>query len=71
MSAILPAPPALDSLSGKAELAEVHRIQDTRTTAMAAHAQADEAEETMFAFKDVMGDKFEAAKSETRKFLGL
>lgn len=60
ISAILPAPPADRSPRANAELAEVHRIQDTRTEAMIKHARADEAEETMFAFRDVMGDKFTA-----------
>jgi acid phosphatase (class A) len=58
---ILPAPPANDSVRGKAELAEVHRIQETRTAAEIAHAKADDAEEDMFIFKDVMGEKFTAA----------
>jgi acid phosphatase (class A) len=61
MAAILPAPPADDSPRGRAELAEVHRLQDTRTEAMIAHAQADDAEEDMFVFKDVLGEKFTAA----------
>jgi acid phosphatase (class A) len=58
---ILPAPPANDSVRGKAELAEVHRIQETRTAAEIAHAKADDSEEDMFVFKDVMGEKFTAA----------
>jgi acid phosphatase (class A) len=61
MAAVLPAPPADNSPRGKAELAEVHRLQDTRTAAMIAHAQADDAEEDMFVFKDVLGDRFTAA----------
>jgi acid phosphatase (class A) len=60
VAAILPAPPADGSTRGKAELAEVHRLQDTRTEAMIAHARADDAEEDMFVFKDVLGDKFTA-----------
>lgn len=61
MAAVLPAPPADNSLRGKEELAEVHRLQETRTEAMIAHAKADDAEEDMFAFKDVLGDRFTAA----------
>ena len=58
MAAILPAPPADNSPRGKAELAEVYKIQETRTEAQIAHAQADDAEEDMFVFKDVLGDRF-------------
>lgn len=58
---ILPAPPADDSARGKAELAEVHRLQDTRTPAQVAHVQADDTEEDMFIFRDVLGEKFTAA----------
>ncbi|HYA18354.1 MAG TPA: phosphatase PAP2 family protein [Bryobacteraceae bacterium] len=43
------------------ELPEVHRIQDTRTPADVRQAQADDAEEDMFVFKTVLGDKFNGA----------
>jgi len=61
MAAVLPAPPAGNSPRGRAELAEVHHIQATRTEAMIADAKADDAEEDMFVFKDVLGEKFTAA----------
>jgi acid phosphatase (class A) len=60
MAAILPTPPAGDSPQGAAELAEVHRLQNTRTPAEIARAKADDAEEDMFIFKDVLGEKFQA-----------
>ena len=58
IAALLPNPPATGSAALKADLAELHRIQETRTPAQIAHAKADEAEESMFAFKDVVGPRF-------------
>jgi acid phosphatase (class A) len=58
VAAILPNPPADNSVRGKAELREVHRLQETRTAEQVAHAKADDAEEDMFIFKDVLGEKF-------------
>src|SRR5215831_19010397 len=55
---ILPAPPASDSWQAAMELADLHRIQETRTPEQVAHARADDAEESMFAFKDVLGPAF-------------
>ncbi len=60
VAAILPNPPADNSPAAIAELAEVHRLQDTRQAAAIARAKADDAEEDMFIFKDVLGDKFTA-----------
>jgi acid phosphatase (class A) len=57
---ILPNPPADHSPEGAAELAEVHRLQDTRKAEQIAHAKADDAEEDIFIFRDVLGDKFVA-----------
>jgi acid phosphatase (class A) len=55
-SLILPSPPTTE---GAAEdLKEIHRIQQTRSAARVAQAQADDAEEDMFVFKDVLGEKF-------------
>jgi acid phosphatase (class A) len=58
LSAILPNPPADDSPQGKAELAEVHHLQERRLPAQIAHAKADDAEEDMFIFRHIVGDKF-------------
>ena len=55
---LLPEPPAQDSVVTKAELAELHRIEQTRTPEQIAKVKADEAEEDMFAFKDVLGPNF-------------
>ena len=61
VASILPNPPADNSPQGKAELAEMHRLQDRRLAAQIEHAKADDAEEDIFIFKDVVGDKFTAA----------
>ena len=61
IASLLPNPPAAGSPASKADLAELHRIQDARTPDQIAHAKADEAEESMFAFQDVIGEKFTRA----------
>jgi acid phosphatase (class A) len=53
-------PPAQDSALTKAELAEVHRVEQTRTPEQVAAAQADDKEEDIFSYRDVMGDGFAA-----------
>lgn len=58
MTKILMAPAANDSWQTLAELAELHRIEATRTPADIAHAQHDDVEEHMFIFEDVLGPKF-------------
>jgi acid phosphatase (class A) len=55
VASILPNPPGDNSKQAIAELAEVHRLQDTRQAAQIAHAKADDAEEDIFIFKDVIG----------------
>jgi acid phosphatase (class A) len=55
---ILPTPPANDSWKTLEELAELHRIEQTRTPAQIKHAQEDDSEESIFSFADVMGPKF-------------
>ena len=66
---ILQSPPAADSAVTQAELAELHRIQASRTDADAAQAKADDAEESLFIYKTVLGEKFnEAALPLTTAF---
>jgi acid phosphatase (class A) len=60
LSLIVPPPPAQDSAAVKDELAELHRIQQTRTPAQVAAAQADNKEEDIFIFRTVLGDNFRA-----------
>jgi acid phosphatase (class A) len=60
LNLILPPPPARDSAITTAELAELHRIEATRTPAQIAQAQADDHEEDIFIFKTVLGPGFTA-----------
>jgi acid phosphatase (class A) len=55
---LIPLPPPLDGAVGQAELAELHRIEETRTAAQVAQAVADDAGENIFAFKAVFGPGF-------------
>lgn len=55
---ILPTPPAADSETTKAELAELHRLEAARTEAEAENAKWDDEHENVFLFKGVLGDKF-------------
>jgi acid phosphatase (class A) len=64
LAAILPAPPATDSLTTKAELAEVEHLQSTATAAQKAQAVAD-AKASVFFFADVLGPNFTAEKLPT------
>jgi acid phosphatase (class A) len=59
LPALLPDPPASDSSIGKAELAELHKIEATRTSQQVAAARADENEEDIFAYKTVFGAGFD------------
>lgn len=60
-SAILASPPAMDSWQTRMELAELHRLQETRTENEIAHAKADDAEEDMFVYGTVLGASFTRA----------
>jgi len=70
VASFLPTPPANDSAATRAELAELHHLQDTRTPAEVAHAQADDAEEDIFIFRDVLGDKFDKENLPLTALLG-
>ncbi|MDB5774083.1 MAG: phosphoesterase PA-phosphatase related [Herbaspirillum sp.] len=58
MEQYLATPPAADSPTTKAELALLHGLQSTRTPAQIAQAKADDQLETMFIYKNVLGEKF-------------
>ena len=58
VASILPSPPAADSKQNASDLAELHRLQDARTPAQIERAKADDAEQDIFIFKNVLGDKF-------------
>jgi acid phosphatase (class A) len=60
LAALIADPPARDSATGKAELAELHRIEATRTGGEVAAAKADEAEEDLFVYTTVLGPPFNA-----------
>jgi acid phosphatase (class A) len=61
VAALLPSPPASDSAVTRRDLAELHHIEETRTADQIAGARADEAEEDIFIFRNVLGDKFKRA----------
>jgi acid phosphatase (class A) len=58
---ILPAPPAATSDTTKAELAELHRIEAVRTREQSAQAIADDKEESIFIFRNEIGNMFTPA----------
>ncbi len=55
---LLPEPAAVGSAEDKRELAELHRLEKTRTPAQIAAARADEAGEDIFAYRTVFGAGF-------------
>ena len=59
---LLEAPPANDSAETKSELAELHRIQDSRTPAQVAQAQVDDREEDIFVYREVVGEKLDPTR---------
>jgi acid phosphatase (class A) len=61
LSLILPLPPSQDSETTKAELAYVHRVEQTRNPEQVAAAQADDREEDLFIFTQAIGPKFTKA----------
>jgi acid phosphatase (class A) len=58
LPALIPDPPAPGSAEYKSELAELHRIEASRTPAQVAAAKADEAGEGIFAYATVFGSGF-------------
>jgi acid phosphatase (class A) len=55
---VLPPPPAETSAQEADELAELHRIEASRTAEQEERAKADEAEENVFAYRTVFGKDF-------------
>jgi acid phosphatase (class A) len=70
MGDLLPPPAAVGSAANDAELAELHRIEQTRTPEQVAQAKADDAEEDMFVFKTVLGPNFTPAALPLTAALG-
>jgi acid phosphatase (class A) len=60
LGSIIPGPPADGSDAAKAELIELHHIQDTRTPEQIKAAQDDDTEEDIFVFRTVLGAGFHA-----------
>jgi acid phosphatase (class A) len=58
LSLIVPPPPPQDSPTVKAELSELHQIEETRTPTQVAAAQGDDKEEDIFIFRAVLGPSF-------------
>jgi acid phosphatase (class A) len=58
LPALISDPPAVGSAANNAQLAELHRIQKSRTPAQIAAAKADEAEEDIFVYKTIFGPDF-------------
>jgi acid phosphatase (class A) len=58
IASLLPAPPAAGSPAEKAELAELIHIQETRSPDQVARAKADDADESIFIYRNVVGDQF-------------
>jgi acid phosphatase (class A) len=58
---ILPNPPGQNSQTTRVELAELHRIEASRTPQQIAAAQADDREQDIFIFKRLFGEDFNAA----------
>jgi len=55
---ILPTPPAADSEKTKTELAKLHRIEAARTKEQSDQAMADDKNETIFIYRNVLGAMF-------------
>ncbi len=66
---LLPPPPPQDSGQIRMDLAELHKIQESRTEAQIAHAKADEAADDIFLYATVLGPGFAADKLPATKLL--
>ncbi len=58
LTALLSPPPPQDSTVTRAELAELHRIESSRTPAEVAAAQFDDTHEDIFIYASVLGPQF-------------
>ena len=58
LQSVLPPPPADVSAQEAEELAELHRIEASRTPEQEERAKLDDAEETVFVFRTVLGKDF-------------
>ncbi|MEG9438165.1 phosphatase PAP2 family protein [Edaphobacter sp. HDX4] len=60
LATVIAPPPAAGSSAAKAELEDLHRIQDSRTAQQVKAAQADDAEEDIFIYRTALGSGFNA-----------
>jgi acid phosphatase (class A) len=58
LQSVVPPPPTSDSAVAKQELAQLHQIEAARTAAQVTAAQADDADQTIFVFRTVLGPMF-------------
>jgi acid phosphatase (class A) len=70
LPALIADPPKTGSAADDAELAELHRIEATRTPAQVTAAKADEGNESVFLFATVLGPGFNAAALPVTAALG-
>jgi acid phosphatase (class A) len=62
LASLIPSPPAADSAAARNDLAEVHRVEQSRTPAEVKAAQYDDTHEDIFIFANVLGDAFNAER---------
>jgi acid phosphatase (class A) len=70
LPALIPDPPAVGSAENDAQLAELHRIERTRTPAQIAAAKSDEVNESLFLYSTVLGPSFTPAAFPLTAALG-
>ncbi|HTF72656.1 MAG TPA: phosphatase PAP2 family protein [Edaphobacter sp.] len=58
LSLVLPSPPPQDSSVTEAEIAEIRRIEQSRTPEQIAAARVDDKEEDIFIYKNILGGAF-------------
>jgi acid phosphatase (class A) len=62
LALVLAPPPAQDSATTRTELAVIHSVEQARTPQQITSARADDQEQDIFIFKDVLGQDFTAEK---------
>ncbi len=60
LASLIPSPPTPDSEPGRADLAEVHLVERTRTPEQVRSAQYDDTHEDIFIYSSVVGERFNA-----------
>ena len=62
LASLIASPPPADSTAGRNDLAEVHRIENSRTPAEVKAARYDDTHEDIFIFSSVLGEAFNAER---------